>query len=365
MKICFIVGAYPKMKCGVGDYTSKLAEELARRGNEVHVITSDRADSKDDLVHVHNIVKVWKFSYINPIIKELKKIKPDVVNIQYPSDEYYRRTVSVLPPLIKDIIKCRVTITIHEYDYFNMSEKKSLRDKLRLYLNFYKLDRVITVEEKFIKRIKADYPKADIVYIPISSNIPRSNATKEMLETIRKDYGLEGKKIISYFGFAVPVKGIEYLLKCMPKLSEDVKLLFINELNRDNEYHKSILDLIEKLNIKDRVIITGFFDEPEDIADMLSVSDVCVLPFVNGLKKSNGSFLAAYNQKIKVITTSNNNEKDENGIYYVRPNEEEELLEKIKYVLGQKEKIERNVLTWDSVAENFLNAFECDKKNCD
>lgn len=31
MKICFIVGAFPKMKCGVGDYTNKLAEELAKK----------------------------------------------------------------------------------------------------------------------------------------------------------------------------------------------------------------------------------------------------------------------------------------------------------------------------------------------
>lgn len=360
MKICFIVGAYPTMKCGVGDYTSKLAEELAKNGNEVHVITSNRADPNSNLVHIHNIVKVWKLSYIKPIIKKLKEIKPDVVNIQYPSDEYYRRTVSLLPPLIKDIIKCKVTVTIHEYDYFNMAERKSLRDKIRLYLNFYKLDRVITVEEKFIKRIKADYQNADIRYIPISSNIPRSVSSTEKLEKIRKDYNLEGKKVISYFGFAVPVKGIEYLLKCMPKLDKDVKLLFINELNKENEYHKTLLDLIQELGIKDRVIITGFFDDSREIADMLSASDVCVLPFVNGLKKSNGSFLAAYNQKIKVITTSENAEKDENGIYYVKPEDQEELLEKIKYVLGNEEKFERDILTWDNVAKEFIRAFKFD-----
>ena len=359
MKICFIVGAYPTMKCGVGDYTSVLAEELAKKGNEVHVITSNRANStKSDKVIVHNIVKVWKLMAIPSIIKELKKIKPDIVNIQYPSDEYFRRCVSLLPPIIKDIIRCKVTITIHEYDYFNMKEKKSLRDKIRLYLNFYKLDKVITVEKKFIKRIKDDYAKANIVHIPISSNIPKSDASKEELEKIKKGLGLEGKKILSYFGFAVPVKGIEYLFRCMPKLDENVKLLFINELNYENEYHKSLLDLIEKLNIKNRVIITGFYDDAKDIANMLSVSNVCVLPFINGLKTSNGSFLAAYNQKIKIITTSKSNQKDENGIYYVKPENEEELLEKIKFALNNEEKIERKALTWDSVVDSFIKAFE-------
>lgn len=363
MKICFIVGAYPTMKCGVGDYTSVLAEELAKKGNEVHVITSEKADcSKAKNVVVHSIVKVWKLRAIPGIIKELRKIRPDVVNIQYPSDEYYRRCVSLLPPIIKDIIKCKVTITIHEYDYFNMKEKKSFRDKVRLYLNFYKLDRVITVEEKFINRIKADYPKTDIVHIPISANIPKSEASDEVLIKIKKDFGLEEKKVLSYFGFAVPVKGIEYLFKCIPKLDENVKLLFINELNPENEYHKSLLNMIDELKIKDRVIVTGFYDDAKDIANMLSISDICVLPFVNGLKTSNGSFLAAYNQKIKIITTSKNDVKDGNGIYYVKPENEEELLEKIEYVLNNDEKFEREALTWDNVTDNFMKAFELEKE---
>ena len=84
------------------------------------------------------------------------------------------------------------------------------------------------------------------------------------------------KYVISYFGFALPSKGIEYVLKAIPEF-EDTKLLFINELNENNEYHKSLLDLIDKLKIKDKVVITGLFDAPEDVADLLSVSDVCVL----------------------------------------------------------------------------------------
>ena len=358
MKICFIVGAYPTMKCGVGDYTSVLAEELAKKGNEVHVITSDRASNKSQNVVVHNIVKEWKLSAIKPIVKELKRIKPDVVNIEYPSDEYFRITVTLLPPIIKRSIKCKVTITIHEYDYFDTSVKKSLKDKIRLYLNFHKLDTIISVEKQYIERIKRDCPKGNIVHIPISSNIPKSNAEKEELKELKLKYGIDDKKVISYFGFSTKTKGIEYLLKCMPKLEEDVKLLYINELDEKNDYHKSLLDLMNELNIQDRVIITGFIDKPEDVANILSISDVCVLPFVNGLETRNGSFLAAYNQNIRIITTSKNNEIDENGIYFVKPQNQEELLDKIKYVLEDTRDFERKELTWDEVTNEYFKVFE-------
>ena len=363
MKICFIVGAYPTMKCGVGDYTSILAEKLAKKENEVHVITSNKADaSKSRSVKIHNIVNQWKLNAIRPIIKELKKIRPDVVNIQYPSNEYYRNTVTILPLLIKYLVKCKVTVTIHEYDYFNTKEKKSFKDKIRLCLNFCKVNRIVVVEKSYIDRIKADYPKANIMHISISSNIPKSEASNEELEAIRKNIGLEGKRIISYFGFATPRKGIEALFWCISKLDKDVNLLFINELNSEDEYHKSLLDLIEKLNIKDRVTITGFYDEPKDIANMLSLSDVCVLPFVDGVNERYGSFLAAYNQKIKVITTNRKGEKDSDGIYYVKPGDDLELLNKIKDVLDNNERFEREELTWEKVTDGFINAFNFEKE---
>lgn len=258
--------------------------------------------------------------------------------------------VGFLPWVIKKKIKCMVTVTRHEYECPNLVRK------LKYYLNFAKVDKIIVVEDEFIDRIKKDFKKANVVHIPISSNIPRSEITEEKKKKLLYKYNLENSKVISFFGFANPLKGIESLLKCIPKLN-NVKLLFINELNQNDEYQKSLLDLINSLNIKDKVIITGFFDSENDVADMLQISNVCVLPFINGVKTRNGSFLAAYNQEIPVITTSEIN-NDENGIYYVKPNSEEELLDKIKQVLEAPKEFKREVLNWETVAKNYMENFK-------
>lgn len=349
MKICFIVGAYPTMKCGIGDYTDRLAKELSKYGNEIHVITSKKANNISDSVIIHNIIDEWNFNSCKKILDELKKIKPDVVNIQYPSDEYKNNImINLLPIFIKRKIKCKVTITIHEYECY------TIKRKIRNYLNFKKVDKIIVVEEEYIDDIKNIFKNKEIVYIPISSNIPRSNISQK--DFLIQKYNLNGKKIISYFGFIIPSKGLDYLLKCISKI-ENTKLLIIGELDKNDEYHESLLKLINKLNIQDKVVITGFLKEEHDVADLLQISDACVLPFVNGVKKRNGSFLAAYNQRIPVITT-HNTYKDENGIYYAKPNNEEMLLEKMLYVLNNKIEFNRDVLTWDKTAKKYIDCFK-------
>ncbi len=360
MKICFIVGAFPNMKCGIGDYTSKVAEELAKTGNEVHIITSKKANPVSSVLHIHNIMENWSMSETSKIINELKEIKPDVVNIQYPNNEYKDKLmITLLPSRIKNKIKCIVTITIHEYRAFNINTDGNikLKTKIRLCLNFHNVDKIILVEKNAQDKIKKDYKKANIVYIPISANIPPSKIGKDRKEKLIDKYGMKDKKILSYFGFPVKEKGIEYLLHVVQKL-DDVKLLFIGELNSDDEYQKSLIDYIGTSNIKDKVVITGYIENPCDVSDILSISDICVLPFTEGVKENNGSFLAAYNQNISIITTKKENVKDENGIYYILPNDEEKLIDKIKEVLEIKKEFQRGTLTWDNIAKEYLKSFK-------
>ena len=76
-----------------------------------------------------------------------------------------------------------------------------------------------------------------------------------------------------------------------------------------------------------------------------------------GVVNRNGSFFASYNQEIPVITT-HKTKQDQDGIYYVIPNDEEGLLNKITFVLERKESFNRNVLTWNKVAEGYIENFK-------
>lgn len=355
MRICFIVGAFPKMMCGVGDYTNKLAMELSKdKNNEIFVITSSKASNDFKNIKVFNIVEKWDKTATKAIIKTLKEIKPDVVNIQYPSNEYHDAyyIFNILPLMIKLRIRCKLTETIHEYD----TEPLSPQRKIRYFFNFILMKKVIVPEKKFVDLIHKDFKKIKVDFIRISSNIPRVILTKKEISDLKKELNISKKYIISFFGFINYKKGFEKLLECLPKL-KDTTLLLIGDLNPLDDYQKNIIDLIDKYNVKDKIIITGFLEDEKDVARYLSISDVCVLPFTEGIQERNGSFLAAYNQLIPVITTDKE-KKDENGIYYAKPNNEKELLEKINYVLENEITFNRAELSWSKVSKEFINSIK-------
>ena len=360
MKICFIVGSFPYMDCGVGDYTSMIAKALANLENEVSVITSKKANNEAKDVHIYNIIDKFNYKSIDKIIHKLKEINPDVVNIQYPSHGFYNRKITsiLLPIEIKRKLKnVKLVETVHEYP------KYSWKGKCVYWINYKIMDKTIFVEENYKELIKKDfkkvYKKMNISCIPIGANISKSKLSENEKEKLKEKLGLENKKIISYFGFARPSKGIENLFKAVSLIDdENVKLLYIGDLKENNDYQKKLLYLMDELKIKDNVIMTGYVPKSEKVADYLYISDICVLPFTEGVRSRYSSFLAACNQQIKIITTAMNDKLDEEGIYYIKPNDSKLLAEKIEDVIYNTDiKSNKKIKDWDEIAKQYIIAY--------
>jgi glycosyltransferase involved in cell wall biosynthesis len=360
MKICFIAGAFTPMKCGVGDYTYNLCKSLKYQGCDIEVITSTKCDNKinRDFV-IHNIVEQWNFNSKDMILNKLKEINPDIVHIQYPSDEYGKSFfINFLPRIIKKELGIKVVETVHEY--LNYTAK----GKVRNLINYIYADELIVVEEQYISKIKGFLPfiskKLNITYIPISSNIPVSSITKEGFSTLKEELGLKDEKIISYFGFINELKGFETLLESFKEIVQNhnkVKLLVLSEVNEKNDYHNKMIKIIKDYNIESKIIIVGFIESSEKVANLLKISDLCILPFRDGLSERNGSFLAVYNQGIPIITTSKEDRKHEDNVFYVKPGDSDGIIQCAKGILKEKIIVNRNILSWDEVAHKHKNIY--------
>lgn len=364
MKICFIVGAFPNMKCGVGDYAHKLVLELIENNIDISVITSSQASISNEKIDLHNNVEKWNFRHLKHIIKEVKSIKPDLVHIQYPSNEYKKNVmINLLPLIIRQVCKCKVISTVHEYS------ATSKLGKIRNFISMKLSNQTVVVEKRYIEDVNKHFKNfaqnVILDYIPIFSNIPKYNMNQVELDKLREKIGLNNSKVISYFGFLNPNKGFENIIEVLKRFrenNENVKVLFIGGIDSKVEYHKEILEKISNYGLKEDIIVTDFIEDPQMVANYLKISDVCMLPFRDGVSERNGSFLAAYIQNIPIVTTCIEGNRVEDEVYYVKPEDINKQYEIIKDILNNAKILvsreEKNSVNY--VAKKYLEIY---KKN--
>lgn len=364
MKVCMITGTLPSVKCGVGDYTNILCTKLNEsKYIELSVITT-KGLRRDKKYTTYDIMDKWDFSETGKIINKLDEIKPDIVHIQYPTLMYKKNAmINFLPLLIKR--KYKIVHTIHEY-----SDNSTL-GKIRIWPNIISSDVIVVVDKQYIEDIKKFrlFKNKNISYINIASNIPKSTISNEKIAKIRsKILDNNCSKIAGYFGFINKTKGIENILYSLKRLKDGHKLktkfLILGEFDKSNDYHKSILKLIDELEIKKYIHITGYLDKNE-VGNYIKATDYMILPFVNGLSTKNGSFLAALQEGKYIITTKRNGQKvfNSENIYYLDEKSREDDIDVVINNMQESSqdgsgKLENTSFNWDDVVKNHISIYE-------
>lgn len=352
-KVLLITGAYPPLKDGIGDYTARLADNLKNNSNlEIEVVSSGQ-------------IKSWNIFGVLDIIRHIKEKDINIVHIQYPSSRF-RRTIALafLPLFIKLISpKTKVIITLHEF-----SISYPINRLRQLVLGLFS-DKVVVSDAKEFKQLAGSWPgafiKNKLVVIPIGSNIDAYEADAEIKEKFFKEHRLDSKAvIISFFGFIHKNKGVEILLNTLAVLKNKkipIFLMLIGELKPDNPYHRRIQHLIDSLGLEDSFYLTGYCTANE-ASGFLSMSNLCVLPFLDGATFRRTTLITAISHGLAVITTKAEGYVPEgfidgSNIVLVPVNDKKALVEAITS-LGQDNALRKKIGT---AAREFSERFSWDK----
>ena len=300
-----ISGAYPEMKCGIGDYTARLAEHLARRGVEIDVLTCDdpavNCTSRDGVRVFPALCRAAAANALR-IRRHVRRRECGLIHLQYPTWPFRRSlSIALLPAALRAEGLGPLVLTLHEV------ARCHPLNRLRLIPAAYAATAVVATTEEDRRWLGARLPGISrrTEQIPIGPNIePHSDPRFDRL-AYRRRLGIADDEVaVCHFGFALKNKRIEDLLAALRMIAcrAKVKLLLMTGFEHtESGYADAIRKLIRHLRLERFIIETGFLP-PDEASHCLAASDFAALLFRDGASFRRGSMLAAMAHGLPVIS---------------------------------------------------------------
>lgn len=312
-KVVIIGPAHP-LRGGLATFNQRLAKEFIYMGHECSIYSfslqypsflfpgktqySDEPAPKG--ITIHTVI-----NSINPLnwIKigtRLKKERPDIVVVRY----WLPVMGPALGTILRRVKKNKHTKIICIADNVIPHEKRPGDTAFTKYF-LKSCDAFITMSEKVMSdlRLFEKNKPARLVQHPLYDNFGPGVSKS----AARKYLGLpENGKIILFFGFIRKYKGLDLLLEAIHILQQpnfkpqtsNLKLLIAGEFYEDEKQYQ---EQIERLGIKDQLILKTDFIPDSEVQYYLCAADAVIQPYRNATQ-SGVTPLAYYFEKPMVVT---------------------------------------------------------------
>lgn len=374
IKTCFLSN-YPPKECGIATFTEDLSKAMDKRFNP-KLKSKVVALNAPEEIHNYNrkvIMQIDKED-INHYIDIAKRINErddiKIVSIQHEFGIFGGDYGCYLVPFLEALEK-PVVMTFHSVLPNPEDERKKLVQAI-----VERSSAIIVMAEVAVKILNEDYgiPKSKLFVV--HHGIP--SATFKKPEVMKEKLNLSGKKVISTFGLLSRGKGVEYMIKALPKVVEkhpDVVYLIIGEThpavrNEEGEnYRNSLIQLVNKLGLKDNVKFYNKYLTLDEIINYLQASDIYICTNLERNQITSGTLAYAMGAGKAVVSTPIIYAEEmlaaERGVLakFKNPDSYADAINKILDDPEYRDLLERNAyafsrqMIWPNVALSYLKIF--------
>ncbi|MFP6891485.1 MAG: glycosyltransferase family 4 protein [Nitrospinota bacterium] len=246
MKLLVCAAAYPPSVGGVQTLSARLAGALARRGHRVRVLA--RGEAEDSVVDAETAPAVvsrvgWKPMLWPRLAGEIFGDRPEALLLTHRAD-------FLRPALAARRLGIPFAVIVHGNEVYGSPRRAQLIAALS------RADAVIAVSRYALGRLKElGLRAARAVAIPNGVSFeafgPRADG-----EIVRRNRGLEGKKVILSVGRLQAVKGFDAVIRALPLILREVPETVYMIVGGGPE-GIPLWALAKELEVDDRVIFTG------------------------------------------------------------------------------------------------------------
>ncbi len=311
MKIAIIGPAHP-LRGGLASYNERLAKQFIDEGNEVTIYTFSlqypsfifpgttqySTEPKPSNLTINVCINsINPFNWIK-VGNNIKNEKPDLVIVRY----WLPLMGPCLGFILRQIKKNKHTKIVCIADNIIPHEKR-FGDKAFTKYFVQPVDAFITMSDKVMTDLKLFAPTkpAQLVAHPLYDNFGEKVSKEEARRKLAID---NEQKILLFFGFIRKYKGLDLLLDAVKIIKDsglpiaNCQLLIAGEFYEDR---KAYDEQIEKLGIRESLILHTDFIPDSEVKYYLCAADVVVQPYKNATQ-SGVTPLAYHFEKPMIVT---------------------------------------------------------------
>ena len=194
----------------------------------------------------------------------------------------------------------------------------------------------------------------------------------------KKRFRVEGNQTLLTFGLLSPNKGIETVIKALPKIVQEFpRLIYVvlgkthpNVLKEYGEkYRTGLIALVDELGLQEHVIFDNRFVSPEELYAWLQAADIYVTPYLNEAQIVSGTLSYAIGAGNAIISTPYWYAKEmltEGRGQLINFGDADALASALRDLLADKTKLKLmrdrtykfgRQMRWEKVAEKYLELF--------
>jgi len=224
---------------------------------------------KADMLHIQHELSFYKHTELSNVMQIAHKMHKPVI-------------ITIHTALTVEYKQAKLLGYLPKYFILFLRELKRQKNFEKVHLNPLKQADLILVHNNATKisleSIGINVNKIKIIKLPIPN----------IRQTLNNNYLADklnikaGDILICTIGFVSKTKGIDQAIKALRYLPENFKLAIIGGSHPDSKdkgYLDELTDYIADNNLKERVYITGYIEDDNELNDLISECSICVYPY--------------------------------------------------------------------------------------
>jgi glycosyltransferase involved in cell wall biosynthesis len=296
VRICVVGPTYP-YRGGIAHYTTLLVRHLREAGHWTRLYSftrqyprwlfpgkTDRDPSETPL----RVEAEYVLDPVNPLTwwslcRRVRQDAPDALLLQW-WVPYWTPSLTFISRWIKRNTNIKIIYVCHNvvpHDGGGFLDRRLAMTVLR------QGDSFIVHSEQDRYRLLALMPQATVIkrYLPTYAEVAGTNAGAGSQE-LRRELGIPAeRRVLLFFGFVRPYKGLEYLLQALPLVRRELNahLLVVGEFWSPLEFYQRYAD---EFGVAEAVTFVNRYVPNEELRPYFDLSEVVVLPYISATQSA-------------------------------------------------------------------------------